>query len=304
MKFHLLAPMIFLSSVASVIPATADTVFFSTGNVDGLMAAASRPSSTNPTKIEIEAADDFVLSNNTSITSASFTGLLTNGANSSNVGSVTVEIYRIFPLDSNVGRTSGPPTFSTSQVPTRVNSPSDVALTQITAGSGLSFTTTTVSSNFTAANSVLNGINAKPAQTTGGEGAVRGTEVTFNLSFNTPFSLDAGHYFFVPQIEVSGGEFYWLSASRPIVSPGTPFPSGVADLQAWIRNENLDPDWLRIGTDIVGGATPPTFNMAFSLTGVNAVPEPSTWAMMLLGFAGIGFMAYRCKHNGRTLRLA
>lgn len=26
---------------------------------------------------------------------------------------------------------------------------------------------------------------------------------------------------------------------------------------------------------------------------VNAVPEPSTWAMLILGFAGIGFMAYR-----------
>ena len=26
-----------------------------------------------------------------------------------------------------------------------------------------------------------------------------------------------------------------------------------------------------------------------------AVPEPSTWAMLLLGFAGIGFMAYRRK---------
>ena len=25
------------------------------------------------------------------------------------------------------------------------------------------------------------------------------------------------------------------------------------------------------------------------------VPEPSTWAMMILGFAGIGFMAYRRK---------
>ena len=24
-----------------------------------------------------------------------------------------------------------------------------------------------------------------------------------------------------------------------------------------------------------------------------AVPEPSTWAMMILGFAGVGFMAYR-----------
>ena len=29
--------------------------------------------------------------------------------------------------------------------------------------------------------------------------------------------------------------------------------------------------------------------------GVAAVPEPSTWAMMILGFAGIGFVAYRRK---------
>lgn len=28
---------------------------------------------------------------------------------------------------------------------------------------------------------------------------------------------------------------------------------------------------------------------------VGAVPEPSTWAMMLLGFAGVGFMSYRRK---------
>ena len=28
---------------------------------------------------------------------------------------------------------------------------------------------------------------------------------------------------------------------------------------------------------------------------VSAVPEPSTWAMMILGFAGVGFMAYRRK---------
>jgi hypothetical protein len=33
------------------------------------------------------------------------------------------------------------------------------------------------------------------------------------------------------------------------------------------------------------------------VTGVAAVPEPSTWAMMLLGFAGIGFMAFRRKNN-------
>jgi hypothetical protein len=28
---------------------------------------------------------------------------------------------------------------------------------------------------------------------------------------------------------------------------------------------------------------------------VAAVPEPSTWAMMILGFCGLGFMAYRRK---------
>ena len=36
---------------------------------------------------------------------------------------------------------------------------------------------------------------------------------------------------------------------------------------------------------------------------IAAVPEASTWAMMLLGFAGVGFMAYR-KRNGASLRVA
>jgi hypothetical protein len=30
-----------------------------------------------------------------------------------------------------------------------------------------------------------------------------------------------------------------------------------------------------------------------TVTDVGAVPEPSTWAMMILGFAGVGFMTYR-----------
>jgi PEP-CTERM motif len=37
-------------------------------------------------------------------------------------------------------------------------------------------------------------------------------------------------------------------------------------------------------------------NIGDGLVVINpAVPEPSTWAMLLLGFAGIGFMAYRRK---------
>ena len=99
--------------------------FFSTGNPDGLMATATRPGSAGV--FEIESADDFVLTTGTSITTATFTGLIPVGVALSDVKNVVVEIYRVFPADSNVGRTSGPPTFSTSQVPTRVNSPSDVA---------------------------------------------------------------------------------------------------------------------------------------------------------------------------------
>jgi hypothetical protein len=42
----------------------------------------------------------------------------------------------------------------------------------------------------------------------------------------------------------------------------------------------------------VAGPDLGTFTLA------SAVPEPSTWAMMVLGFAGIGFMAYRRKQRG------
>jgi PEP-CTERM motif len=36
---------------------------------------------------------------------------------------------------------------------------------------------------------------------------------------------------------------------------------------------------------------------------VAAVPEPSTWAMMLLGFAGVAFMAYRRSRKDQDLAL-
>jgi hypothetical protein len=39
-------------------------------------------------------------------------------------------------------------------------------------------------------------------------------------------------------------------------------------------------------------------------TVTSGVPEPSTWAMMILGFCGVGFLAYRRKQNGAALRLA
>jgi hypothetical protein len=44
--------------------------------------------------------------------------------------------------------------------------------------------------------------------------------------------------------------------------------------------------------------------VAGTLTIAAAVPEPSTWAMMVLGFCGLGFMAYRRKQSGPALRVA
>ena len=96
----------------------------------------------------------------------------------------------------------------------------------------------------------------------------------------------------MPQVDVSGGSpgaaFFWLSAPRPIVPPGTSFPAGFTDLQSWTRDAALDPDWLRVGQDIVGGSVFPTFNAAFSLTGV--VPEPGTFAVLGTGLLGLAFL--------------
>ena len=109
------------------LPAGADTFFFSTGSPDGKIATASRPASTG--KIQIETADDFVLTGPTLITSATFTGLIPLGVSLSSIQQVEVEIYHVFPIDSTF-----PPS---GNVPTRVNSPSDVEIASATRDSAV-----------------------------------------------------------------------------------------------------------------------------------------------------------------------
>jgi hypothetical protein len=55
---------------------------------------------------------------------------------------------------------------------------------------------------------------------------------------------------------------------------------------------SLDADFI----PSVGGGP----DLTFTLIG-SAVPEPSTWAMMLLGFAGLGFVGYRRTRKGVAL---
>jgi len=277
-------------SLAAVMLLTATTAhaqafIFSTGAPDGRLGSASNPGRVGV--LERETADDFLLGQATRLNKASFYGLLPMGTSLADINAVDVEIYRVFPFDSDVGRTSGPPTFSTTQVPTRVNSPSDDAFAIRSAGSDLTFSATQLAPSFTVFNSVINGINPKPGNQTGGEGPVTGEEVLFDVTFTNPIDLLAGSYFFVPQVGLSGGAFpfLWLSAARPTSPPFSP------DLQSWIRDENLDPDWLRIGTDIVGGTT---YNAAFTVAGsTTTTPEPSTLVLLSSGFGLLGGVALR-----------
>jgi hypothetical protein len=250
------------AAVAMPLPAAADAFMFSTGNPDGRIGTLSslRPGPIGSGPVLTETADDFVLTAQTSITQATFTGLIPLGASLSSITNVEIEFYHVFPTDSNTSRTPN--------VVTRTNSPADneiAAATRDAAAGALSFSASLVNSSFTVANTVINGINPKPNQTTGGEGPTTGQEVLISVNFLTPVELPADHYFFRPEAQLSSGNFLWLSAAGP--------PNFAGDLQTWIRNDSLAPDWERVGTDVVGGTTPPTFNASFSLTGV-AVPGP------------------------------
>ena len=246
------------------------TFFFNTGAPDGLIGTASRPAAASNGNVEFESADDFVLTSETQIDQVTFTGLVPSRlALPSGISDINIEIYRVFPKDSVVTRTSGPPTFSTSQVPTRVNSPSDV---EFASEDNQTATTNVLNPSFTVMQSIDNPANIKLGG--GGSGPVTGQEVQFTVTLSSSFILPADHYFFVPQVLLSSGDFLWLSAPKPITGAGTtPF---TPDLQSWMRDDPpLAPDWLRIGQDIIGNNTAPfpTFNASFSLTGETVTPQ-------------------------------
>lgn len=241
-------------------PAWADPFSFSAGSPDGLLGALSQSAGTG--KAETETADDFILTDTTSIAQATITGLIPPGTPLEIISNVEVEVYHVFPKDSAV--------FPSGNVPARANSPADVEIDSATRDGSLGtllFKASVLNEDFSVLNSVADGVNPKPDNVTHGEGPARGEMVQITMTFNPPIVLPAEHYFFRPEVQLTGGDFLYLSAPKPIVAPGTPF---TGDLQAWIRNSNLKPDWLRIGTDIIGGTTPPTFNMTFSLTGETA----------------------------------
>jgi hypothetical protein len=86
----------------------------------------------------------------------------------------------------------------------------------------------------------------------------------------------------------TGGAEYWFSvySDQPDFNP----------LFAW-SGANAPGDG-----SYQSGVGPRTYDRAFSLDGaVSGVPEPSTWAMMILGFCGLGFLAHRRRNQTSAL---
>jgi len=109
-----------------------------------------------------------------------------------------------------------------------------------------------------------------------------GTSESDNLLFPIGTSFNGGVS--VLDLDTSGIAVSTAAGNFHIFGDGSPFSMGTVSGN----------DIFEIGPDGFGVGT----------LAVAAVPEPSTWAMAILGFAGLGFLAYRRKQNGAALGVA
>jgi len=95
---------------------------------------------------------------------------------------------------------------------------------------------------------------------------------SFTLADGTAFNLyeDDGNY--------TPGPPYGCAAVYCLLGPGDPVTGGAGDPLTALDN----------------------FAVTFAAGGV---PEPSTWAMMLIGFAGLGFAGYRRSQKASAARV-
>jgi CHRD domain/PEP-CTERM motif len=158
---------------------------------------------------------------------------------------------------------------------------------------------------------VLNGNNEVPANASTATGAadVKLNDVTDTLTVNGTFTGLVGGQATAADIQCcaapgANGPVQLLFTGFPTATSGTfsqtydlstalllngvSEAQFISDLEAGLAYVNIH-DAIFPGGEIRGQLI------------LTAVPEPSTWAMMILGFAGIGFLGYRRRRNQYTL---
>jgi hypothetical protein len=114
---------------------------------------------------------------------------------------------------------------------------------------------------------------------------------TLRLGFFGTISVGTGFDSSTIQIFVNGNLFL-AQTFNDLASANNFFTNNVLKLDQF-QNEMLD---VRLLYDETMSSSNEGFGFTytFATTGaIGAVPEPSTWVMMLLGFAGLGFVSYR-----------
>jgi hypothetical protein len=110
---------------------------------------------------------------------------------------------------------------------------------------------------------------------------------------NAGLCSDVGNFRVVFNATISGGTFNG-QAITSVFSPNTNFTGGFV---GWL---GLDPSGISESAkyDVHNGTFSGT--LAQISLGTTTVPETSTWAMMLIGFGGLGFAAYRTKKGANA----
>ena len=88
------------------------------------------------------------------------------------------------------------------------------------------------------------------------------------------------------------------SCTGGTATPGT-LPAGMTNIN---MNTNTAEQILQTTTTTDAYQITSVYLLDGTAQGVSGVPEPSTWALMILGFCSLGFMGYRRKQTGHQLR--
>jgi hypothetical protein len=107
----------------------------------------------------------------------------------------------------------------------------------------------------------------------------------------------------------NGKEFNFGGLTSQIAGPGEYFLGGksvdkAVTFELLLETTSSLFSGLPTTIDSAESGVPGEGALVGTLTIAAAVPEPSTWAMMILGFCGLGFVTYRRKQNRSALSVA